>query len=479
MSVPRKIPENTGIWYKRFARPMNRQALLFTSSVQDDKYLMAFDIAASIAHTRMLKKQQIISHKEEKILVNGLRKLYRRFKQGKFLLKQKYEDVHTNVEQELKRLIGRVAQKLHTARSRNDLVAADLRMYVRAAVLDLLDQVITVQQRFLAQARAHFRSVIPGYTHLQRAQPILWSYYLLSHACRLQRDFERLHDALKRVNVSPLGACACSGTSHNVDSAYLASLLRFDRVARHALDAVSDRDFLNEVAHGCVQMTLHCASYAEDVTIYSTEEFDLVHFDDSIATGSSIMPHKKNPDVCELIRAKTGETVGNLTSLLVVQKGLPSAYNRDLQETKHIMLRQIAVTRDVLEMMALLVPAVRVTKTGWADQPHYCGAVELVDFLVRQGQEFRTAYHTIARCVRISSTIDDFITVCSQKLHLEREHLARLLTPQASVYAKKSKGSTGYTSTRRILAETLRAISHNKKIIRQLRKKYSLNHLFN
>lgn len=477
MLVQKKKSKPAGIWHQRFSKQFNQHALAFTSSVKDDIHLVPYDIAASVAHVRMLRKQRYLTSREEKELVRWLKKIYRRFRTGAFQLKEEYEDVHISIEKELARCAGKVAYKLHTARSRNDLVAADMRLFVRSAVLNILSLIIEIQRKCIRKAKRDFEIIIPAYTHLQRAQPILWSYYLLAFVCRLQRDFSCLQDALKRVNISPLGSCACSGTSHNIDAEYLASLLRFDRSPIHALDGASDRDFLTEIAHDCVQSALHCASFAEDMIIYSTEEFNLIDFDDSMLTGSSIMPHKKNPDVCELIRARSGNTIGNLVSLLTIQKGLPLGYNRDLQETKGIMIRQLTGMTTILEMVALLIPALHVHDTGWQDQRHYCCAVDLVDFLVTHGEEFRTAYHTIAQCVKISRTIDEFVSVCAKKLGMDPQIVAHLLTPSVSVRAKKSKGSTGIESTKKIMREVLKNVSDNKKIIHQLRKKYSLNHL--
>jgi argininosuccinate lyase len=442
----------SGIWQKRFSKEIDKRILNFTSSIEDDERLVLYDIDACLAHIKMLRKEKIISPGEFRKLKKGLKKIAAQYKKGKFKLRREYEDVHINIEIKLRQFAGNAADKLHTARSRNDLVATDLRLYTRDTIKSVMKLLIDIKKALLKNARDNFGVIIPGYTHLQRAQPVLWSYYMLAHLDRFQRDLECLKDTLKKVNVSPLGSCAFAGTAHRIDPDYTAQILGFSRFADNGLDAVTDRDYLGATAFYFSQIMLHIATLAEDIIIYSTPEFNLIELDESIATGSSIMPQKKNPDVCELLRARAASSIGSLVSLMTILKSLPSSYNRDLEETKKVFFRHADETIECLNMIKLVIKSIQLKKSDWAKKPDLICATDLVDHLVKNGHAFRSAYNKVSECVRKSKgDINAFIKICAQKLKIEPSFIEKILKPENSVRAKRSKNSTGIKQTRRAL----------------------------
>lgn len=328
------------------------------------------------------------------------------------------------------------------------------------------------------KALGYPEAVVPGYTHLQPAQPVLFAFYLLSYFNKFQRDLEGLNDARKRVDVSPLGAGALAGTTHPVDPDQLALALGFERKFANALDAVGDRDFLAETAYFLTQAMVHVSSLAEDLVIMSSAEFGRVVIDDAYATGSSIMPQKKNPDICELLRAKAGKAIGGLTSLLCVLKGLPQAYNRDLQETKGIFFRQADDTQASLKIAAGLVRTLKLTDPpgAWPERENFSGCTDLVDHLVRSGFRFRAAYDLVAECVRTANgSIDSFIEICGRRLGWKSAAVAELLKPKNSVRAKISSGGTGIAATRRQISQAGRLIEQNQRLIARFKKEDKLS----
>jgi argininosuccinate lyase len=462
--------KRAGIWQRRFSKPVNNDMLRFTASTEEDVCLIEYDIAASIAHVKMLRKQKIIPGRQARSLIRGLRQIRTEYLKGKFRLLPEHEDVHMNIEMRLQELIGSTGQYLHTARSRNDLVAADLRLYARAAIAKLIKKIIMIQKKLLESARKYKTVVMPGYTHLQNAQPVLWSFYVLSYVYRFQRDIECLQYALKRVNISPLGSCAFAGTTHAIDPDYTTRLLGFDRFADNGLDAVTDRDFLGEVSYICTQIMLHCSGFAEDMILYVTREFSLIELDESIATGSSIMPQKKNPDVFELIRVRAGNAIGNLTGLLSMFKGLPSAYNRDLQETKKVFFRQVENTFQCLDMSDMVIPYLRPQKNIWAEQENIICATGLADYLVQKGYAFRQAYDMIAQCVKESKgKVDKFIKKCVNMMKIKEEMIRSLIKPKNAVKAVKSKSGTGPKQTNQAMRRAERLVRKNQQFVRQIR----------
>ena len=469
-----KKSKSAEVWHKRFPRPANWAAIAFASSLADDQRLIPYDLACGLAHVRMLGRQKIITRREAEILTRGLNNILREFRSGKFRLDPDREDVHMNVEHRLKKYCGRVAEKFHTARSRNDLVAADLRLYCRDALRSSLAAILGLEIALRDKAREYPSAVVPGYTHLQLAQPILFPFYLMSFFYKFRRDLEGLWGARIRADVSPLGAGALAGTTHPIDPVFLARQLGFKSTFANALDAVADRDFLSETAYFLTQAMIHVSSLAEDLVIMSSAEFDRVVIDDAYATGSSIMPQKKNPDICELLRAKAGKAIGNLTSLLCVLKGLPHSYNRDLQELKGIFFLQVDETLASLEIAAGLVKTLKLAdRSGsWSERENFAGCTDLVDRLVQSGFRFRAAYDLVAECVRSSNgNVDDFIESCARMLGWKSSAVAELLKPKYSVRRKISRGGTGIEATRQQLAEASQTINRHRNLIKRLNRK--------
>jgi argininosuccinate lyase len=462
-----------GVWRKRFRRPAGAGAIDFASSLADDERLVGYDLACGLAHVKMLARQKIINRSEARRLARGLDRIVREYRAGKFRLDPYLEDVHMNVERRLKRYCGPVAEKFHTARSRNDLVAADLRLYCRDALRRTISGLLELETALRDKALEYPDAVVPGYTHLQPAQPVLFAFYLMNYFYKFQRDLEGLNDARKRVNVSPLGAGALAGTTHPIDPDQLARSLGFKRAFANALDAVGDRDFLAETLYFMTQAMIHLSSLAEDLVVMSSAEFGRVAIDESYATGSSIMPQKRNPDICELLRAKAGKAIGRLTSLLCVLKGLPQAYNRDLQETKGTFIRQADETLASLTIAAGLIRSLKLAdrEGSWPERENFCGCTDLVDRLVRSGFRFRAAYDLVAECVRTAEgSIDSFIEIFGRRLGWKSSAVAELLKPKNSVRAKISSGSTGVESTRRQLRQAGRTIVQNRRLIAKYMK---------
>ena len=332
----------------------------YTSSISVDYRLARYDVIGSIAHAKMLGRCRIITLKDRRKLVHGLERILREIEQGTWQVDPSAEDIHTQIQQQLERRLGAVAQKLHTARSRNDQVALDLRLYCRDAVGMLQESLQGVQRALLRLAWAHRRLIIPGYTHLQRAQPILLAHHLLAYVEMLQRDAERLLDARKRIELLPLGAGALAGTTLPIDRSYVAKLLGFPRLVDNSIDAVSDRDFAVELASALAMLGVHLSRLAEDFILWASEEFGLLEMDDAVATGSSLMPQKKNPDVLELIRGQAGFGIGQLTGLLTLMKGLPLSYNRDLQWDKRFVCETIEESHKTLRVLERFLACVRI-----------------------------------------------------------------------------------------------------------------------
>jgi len=461
----------SGIWQKRFNKRVNKYILDFTSSTDDDERLVPYDVTVSLAHVKMLRRQNLLSNSDAIKLEKGLRRIISEFKKSVFKLNPEFEDVHTNIEMRLKQIVGKAADKLHTARSRNDLVATDVKLYTRDMIVTTMGCLVDLQKSIIKNALSNFGAIIPGYTHLQQAQPLLWPYYLLSHFFRFQRDLECLKDVLKRVNISPLGSCAFAGTSHEIDPDYTASLLNFARYTENGLDAVTERDYLGESLFYFSQIALHIAAFAEDIIIYSTKEFDLIELDDSITTGSSIMPHKKNPDVCELLRAKTGSAIGSLVSLLTILKGLPSSYNRDLQETKKIFFNQANETIQCLKIMRVVVDSISLKKSDWADRENSICAVDLVDYMVKNGYAFRQAYNIITDCVRESKgKVYWFIEMCAERMKLRRDIISGIIKPRNSIATRVSKNSTGIKQTEDAISRAREMVVNNEQNLIHIRK---------
>jgi argininosuccinate lyase len=440
--TPRKL------WGGRFAKGTDPLIERFTSSIAFDARLARYDVIGSIAHATMLSRTGIIPRAEAGRIIRGLRAILRRIEAGRWRPDPRAEDVHTQIQQELRALAGPAALKVHTARSRNDQVSLDLRLYCRDAVGELTGLIRSAQRALVGLARANRRVVIPGYTHLQRGQPILLAHQLLAYVEMLERDVERLRDCRARIDVLPLGAGALAGTSLPIDRRYAAKLLGFARVAENSLDAVSDRDFGLELASILANLAVHLSRLAEDLILWNTAEFGLLELDDSVATGSSLMPQKKNPDVLELIRGQAGLVIGQLVAFLTMMKGLPLSYNRDLQWDKRALFDAIDASRGSLQALARVVGRSRINAAAAQGllTDALC-ATDLAEHLVRRGVAFAEAHAIVGRLVadaeRHGRSLSSLGLAHFQRYspRFDRQAMA-LLDPRRSVERKRSEGST-------------------------------------
>jgi argininosuccinate lyase len=374
----------------------------YTASIPFDRRLYKQDIAGSIAHARMLAKQGIISDKDAELIVMGLTSIREEIEHGTFTFRTDLEDIHMNIEARLIEKIGDIGQKLHTARSRNDQIALDMRLFAKEAISETIDKIVGLQKALLDLAEANKDVVMPGYTHLQRAQPVLFAHHLLAYFEMLQRDVERFRDCLKRADVLPLGSGALAGVAYAIDREFLAQELGFSRVSENSMDAVSDRDFVIEYQAAASLAMMHLSRLAEEIVLWSSAEFGFVVLDEAYTTGSSIMPQKKNPDVAELARGKTGRVYGNLLALLTTMKALPLAYNRDMQEDKEGFFDTVDTLLSTLDVFTEMMASLQVKgeKTRQAAQEGYILATDLADYLVRKGVPFRQAHEVVGRLVQ-------------------------------------------------------------------------------
>ncbi|MBM4123163.1 MAG: argininosuccinate lyase [Nitrospira sp.] len=390
------------LWGGRFRERTHRLVEEFTSSLSFDRRLYAYDIHGSIAHCKTLEKAGVLSRKETAAILRGLETVRGEFEASRFPFAPQDEDIHVAIERRLTELIGPVGGKLHTGRSRNDQVALDIRLYLQDQLASLLGGMKRLQQALLIQARTHLDVVMPGYTHLQRAQPVLFAHHFLAYVEMLERDKGRVKDALVRLNVMPLGSGALAGTNYPVDRRYTAKLLGFASVSENSLDAVADRDFAVEVLAALSIIMMHLSRLSEELILWSSQEFQFVDLPDSFCTGSSMMPQKKNPDVPELIRGKTGRLYGHLLALLTMQKGLPLSYNRDLQEDKEALFDGLDTVAASVEVTAEIIKGLAVNRAVLAKAvgSGYLLATELADYLVTKGVPFREAHAITGRIVR-------------------------------------------------------------------------------
>ena len=385
----------------------------FNSSIRFDCKMYKQDITGSMAHAAMLGAQGIIAKAEADILIDGLQGILEDLESGKLEFDFTCEDIHMFVEQVLTQRLGDVGKKLHTARSRNDQVALDLRMYLRAEIDEILALVRDVLDAILEQAESNRGVIMPGYTHLQRAQPILFSHHLMAYAMMLLRDLDRLADCRKRMNVSPIGSCALAGTTYATDRRFEAQQLGFDGIAMNSIDGVSDRDFCLELMSAISILMMHLSRFSEEIILWASWEFKFVELSDAYTTGSSIMPQKKNPDMAELVRGKTGRVYGDLMALLTTLKGLPLAYNKDMQEDKEAVFDACDTVKMCLQVFTGMIATLRARtdKMKLAAQKGFINATDLADYLVKKGMPFRSAYkisgQLVAQCIREGTVLEE------------------------------------------------------------------------
>lgn len=407
------------MWAGRFKKQLDAEVNDFNSSIRVDCRMYRADIGGSIAHASMLAKQGIISDADAEAIIGGLEAILSDLDAGRLDFDMSAEDIHMFVEGELTKRIGDTGKKLHTARSRNDQVALDVRLYLRdetEEIIALVKKLITV---IVNKAEVYKTAVMPGYTHLQRAQPITFGHHLMAYAQMFLRDISRLEDAAKRMNYSPLGSCALAGTTYPTDRNAVAVSLNMDGICANSLDGVSDRDFAVELANACALIMMHLSRFSEEVILWSSWEFKFIELDDAYSTGSSIMPQKKNPDIAELVRGKTGRAYGNLITLLTMLKGLPLAYNKDMQEDKEAVFDSIDTVKQCLSVFAPMLETMTVIEKNMKDAAAkgFINATDVADYLTKKGVPFRTAYKIsgtmVAYCIERNTvleklTLDEF-----------------------------------------------------------------------
>ncbi|MFZ5758019.1 MAG: argininosuccinate lyase [Thermodesulfobacteriota bacterium] len=453
------MSNETKLWGGRFAEKTAASVEAFTASIHYDCRLYRQDIAGSLAHARMLVRQGLISAEEGELIAAGLREIEREIDEGIFVFRPELEDIHMNIEKALVEKVGPAGARLHTARSRNDQVNLDLRLYLRDEAARLTRLVREVRAAFVRLAGRYLGAVMPGYTHLQRAQPVLISHHLLAYYEMFGRDEERLADCAKRINVLPLGAAALAGTGLPIDREFVARELNFPRVTANSMDTVGDRDFAVEFVSVCTLIQLHLSRLAEELVLWSTEEFRFVELADSFCTGSSIMPQKKNPDIPELIRGKSGRVVGNLMALITMLKGLPLTYNRDLQEDKEpvfdtvdTLSRELAITAELLANLKFNTARLEdATKSG------YMTATDLADYLVLKSMPFRQAHavvgQTVAYCIKQKKELVDLsLDELHQFAPAIEADVFDVLAVKGSVDSRRSIGGTAISRVREALA---------------------------
>ncbi|MBI2354172.1 MAG: argininosuccinate lyase [Deltaproteobacteria bacterium] len=437
------------LWGGRFTQPTDRFVEEFTASIEFDKRLYRQDIRGSMAHARMLGRQGIIPLEDVEAIVHGLQQVLEQIERGEFDFSISLEDIHMNIEARLSAKIGEAGKRLHTGRSRNDQVALDIRLYLRDEIVEIVTFLDLLLDALLTKAEANLDVIMPGFTHLQTAQPILFSHHLMAYVEMFKRDRARQEDCLKRVNVMPLGAGALAGTTFPIDREYVAEQLDFPAISRNSLDSVSDRDFALEFLAASSILMMHLSRFSEELILWSTSEFRFIELSDSFCTGSSIMPQKKNPDVPELVRGKTGRVYGNLMALLTVMKSLPLAYNKDMQEDKEPLFDTIDTVKGSLKIFADMIGEMRVNEVNMrrAAGLGFSTATDVADYLVRKGLPFRDAHEAVGNAVKYCIENEMDVTELSlAEWQLFSPYIAddifAAITVEASVNARNVPGGT-------------------------------------
>jgi len=454
-----KTSLKTKPWGGRFTEATDELVEEFTGSISYDWRLYPYDVAGSMAHAAMLAKTGIITKKEASRIIKGLENILREIINGKFSFRMELEDIHMNIENRLIEKIGPVGGKLHTARSRNDQVALDIRMYLRDEIAAIHDLLKVLQKVIVDMADRNRDVVLPGYTHLQRAQPVLFGHHLLAYYEMFERDRGRLEDCFRRTNVLPLGAGALAGTVLPIDRNFVAKRLGFSGICENSMDAVSDRDFAIEFVAACAQIMMHLSRLSEELVIWSSSEFGFITISDAFATGSSIMPQKKNPDVAELTRGKTGRVYGSLTALLTIMKGLPLAYNRDMQEDKEPLFDAADTVTLSLSVFAQMLKEVTIHRQAMhrAAEDGFITATDLADYLVKKGMPFRQAHEIVGRAVLYAMEsgrgLSDIPLAEYRKLSpLIGQDVYTAISIESSVGRRTSQGGTAPRNLRKRLA---------------------------
>ncbi len=466
------------LWGGRFSKNTNELVDAFNASIEFDKRLYHEDIRGSIAHAKMLAKCGIIPAEDGEKIVAGLQDILKDIEAGNFAFEVALEDIHMNVEARLTERIGSAGARLHTARSRNDQVALDMHMYMKREVTEIAELLLNFEKALLSVAKEHEKTLMPGYTHLQRAQPITFAHHLLAYFNMLQRDFRRLMGVWEGADIMPLGAGAIAGTTFPIDRFYVAEQLNFGKVYGNSMDAVSDRDYVIEFLSFASMLMMHLSRLSEEFCLWSSTEFGFIELDDGFATGSSMMPQKKNPDIAELVRGKTGRVYGHLQAMLVTAKGLPLTYNKDLQEDKEGLFDAIdtikfslAVYRDMI-----LTMTVNVDKMQQAVSKDFSNATDLADYLVRKGLPFRQAHEVVGKCVAYAILNGKFLPEISIDEYKEfsdlfEEDLLEALKPENCVAARKSYGGSAFTENEKQFAIGNKVLFEQEEKLNELKEK--------
>ena len=453
-------------WDGRFSEKTDKSVEAFTASIAYDQRLYPYDIAGSIAHCKMLAKVGVITDEESVQLVEGLGTIKRELDRGEFAFDDSLEDIHMHIEARLLQVAGKVAQKLHTARSRNDQVALDVRMYLRDETRRTIDLVSTLRRVLVDLAEANQDVVMPGYTHTQRAQPVLFAHHMLAYYEMFTRDQARFADCLTRMDVMPLGAAALAGTTYPIDRAYTAELLEFPRISNNSMDAVADRDFALEFLSAASICMVHLSRLSEEFVLWSTAEFGFITLSDAFATGSSIMPQKKNPDIPEIVRGKTGRVVGSLMALITLMKSLPMAYNRDMQEDKEPLFDAVDTLKACLHINTQMIPRITVNRETMrkAASVGFLNATDMADYLVGQGMPFRKAHSCVGNAVAFAlekgKELDELtLDELKQFSNLIKEDIFEHLTLEHMVDRRQSAGGTATGNVRAAIDVARKALA--------------------
>ena len=409
------------LWKGRFAKELSPITNNFNQSIGIDKRMYKVDIEGSIAHTRMLEKQKIITKEDQKQIEKGLKEILKEIEEGKTVINSNSEDIHTFIEETLTNKIGDAGKKMHTARSRNDQVALDIRMYLKEETQDLILDLKKLIKILIDKAKNNLYTVMPGYTHMQRAQPITFAHYLMAYVEMFLRDITRLENTYQEINVMPLGSCALAGTTYDLDREYVKEELGFDDITYNSLDGVSDRDFVIDLESNLSIVMMHLSRFSEEMVLWCSWEFKFIELDDSFSTGSSIMPQKKNPDITELIRGKTGRVYGNLIQGLTMMKSLPLAYNKDMQEDKEAIFDSIDTVKACIITLIPMIDTMTILKDNMelAAKKGFINATDCADYLSKKGMPFRDAYKLTGEIVKYAIDNDKVLDTISLEKYKE------------------------------------------------------------
>lgn len=466
------------LWGGRFTKKTDQLVEEYTASITFDKELAEEDIEGSLAHVTMLGKCGILPADDVEKIKDGLLAVQGMIRRGELEYTIQNEDIHMNIEKTLIDLIGPVGGKLHTGRSRNDQVATDMHLYLRKRVVEFVGLLIKLQEALLEKAKDNLDTIIPGYTHLQRAQPILFAHHMMAYVSMFQRDLERLQDSYKRVDMLPLGAGALAGTTFPIDRHFVAEQLGFGRVYENSLDAVSDRDFILEFLSNASMIMMHLSRFSEEMVLWSSTEFAFIELDDAFCTGSSIMPQKKNPDVAELVRGKTGRVYGNLFGLMTVLKSLPLAYNKDMQEDKEGMFDTVRTLQGALQLFAPMVATMKVNtdRMRQAVNQDFSNATDIADYLVNKGLPFRQAHEVIGKtvlyCIQnkkylLDMSIEEFKTFST----LFESDIYQVLQPEQVVNARNVYGGTASNQVIEAIARAEQVLAQSNEWLQEYLEK--------